>query len=73
MNNIYGGVHGREREGQLKQIDKTLGLSSVGNPFNTSRHSTHKNAYEYPEKKEYSINQNPEATTNNVPKETPNI
>ena len=48
MNNIYGGVHGREREGQLKQIDKILGISSVGNPFNTSRHSTHKNAYDYP-------------------------
>lgn len=37
MNNIYGGVHGSEREKQIRIIDKRLGIDD--NQFNAKRHS----------------------------------
>jgi hypothetical protein len=30
MNNIFGGVHGNEREKMLRFIDKRLGIDSYG-------------------------------------------
>ena len=37
MNNIYGGVHGRQREGMLKKIDKSLGIDKFENNSRLNR------------------------------------
>ncbi len=42
MNNIFGGVHGKERENMIKFIDKKLGIDTFSqkNPNNTTANSS---------------------------------